>query len=310
MVHCDVRDLQTREGPGVGWFWAAILRPVAFDPVLVLRHPSIAASRTRLGYRRQHSWPHRCALLVPGSDAVMDTERRIRLWSLVVEHARGGRPALEHLCDAVISAVNVEGAAIVAVASSTPRETLAASDALASLLEELALTLGEGPGVDALVGDMVLTADTNGPDCMARWPVFAPAAARAGVRAVFALPMQVGGIRLGVLDLYRIRPGGLGGAELADALMLADMACALLLDMADRPSGHSSEGGPEPVAGQHPVVHQATGMLIVQLGVSAAVAMARLRAHAYANDRRLRDVAADVVARRLRLDSDGEAERL
>jgi len=64
MVHCDVRDRQTREGPGIGWLWAAILRPVAFDPVLVL-HPSIAASRTRLGYRRQHSWPHRYGLWCP-----------------------------------------------------------------------------------------------------------------------------------------------------------------------------------------------------------------------------------------------------
>ena len=41
-------------------------------------------------------------------------------------------------------------------------------------------------------------------------------------------------------------------------------------------------------------------MIIVQLGVTAAVALVRLRAYAYAHDRRLRDVAADVVARRLR----------
>jgi hypothetical protein len=53
-------------------------------------------------------------------------------------------------------------------------------------------------------------------------------------------------------------------------------------------------------------VHQATGMITVQLGVSMAVALVRLRAHAYAHDRRLRDVAADVVARRLRFDPDAE----
>ena len=53
---------------------------------------------------------------------------------------------------------------------------------------------------------------------------------------------------------------------------------------------------------QHPEVHQATGMILVQLGVSAAVALVRLRAYAYAHDRPLRDVAADVVARRLRFD--------
>jgi hypothetical protein len=255
----------------------------------------------------------------------MDVERRIWLWGLAVERARGEHPGLKHVCDAVISVANVDSAAIAVAASSSPRETLAASDDLASLLEELALNLGEGPGVDALVSGMVLVADTLGSECIARWPVFAPAVARAGMRAVFALPIQIGGIRLGVLDLYRARPGGLSGAELADALILADMACALLLDMtggmssgraggsargmpgnlAGRAWDRPGEGGPEPAAGRHPIVHQATGMLIVQLGVSAAVAMARLRAYAFAYDRRLRDVATDVVARRLRLDSDG-----
>ena len=43
-------------------------------------------------------------------------------------------------------------------------------------------------------------------------------------------------------------------------------------------------------------------MITVQLGVTAAVALVRLRAFAYAHDRRLRDVARDVVARRLRFD--------
>jgi hypothetical protein len=51
-------------------------------------------------------------------------------------------------------------------------------------------------------------------------------------------------------------------------------------------------------------LYQAQGMVKVQLGVSLGDAMARLRAHAYATDRRLSDVAREVVARRLRLDRD------
>jgi AmiR/NasT family two-component response regulator len=42
----------------------------------------------------------------------------------------------------------------------------------------------------------------------------------------------------------------------------------------------------------------------VQLAVSAAEAFARLRAYAYSQDRRLADVAGDIVARRLRLHPD------
>ncbi|MGH3311543.1 MAG: ANTAR domain-containing protein [Streptomyces sp.] len=59
----------------------------------------------------------------------------------------------------------------------------------------------------------------------------------------------------------------------------------------------SEQAGP-----QHPEVHQATGMVTVQLGVTAAVALVRLRDYAFAQDRRLSEVAKDVVARRLRFD--------
>jgi hypothetical protein len=50
----------------------------------------------------------------------------------------------------------------------------------------------------------------------------------------------------------------------------------------------------------HFVVHNAAGAVSVQLGVSITEALIRLRAYAFSNDRLLRDVAEDVVARRLR----------
>ncbi len=66
--------------------------------------------------------------------------------------------------------------------------------------------------------------------------------------------------------------------------------------------GHESQlPGP---AAHREEIDQATGMLTVQLGVGAAEAFARLRAYAYAQDRRLADVAGDIVARRLRLHPD------
>jgi hypothetical protein len=238
----------------------------------------------------------------------MSVARRMRLWSLVVEHARGRPVGVEHVCAAVLSAAGVDSVAVAVALSASPRETMYASDRVAAEVEELTLTLGEGPGVDAFTGGPALVADLTASDCLARWPVFAPAATLVGVRSVFALPLQVGGIRLGALDLYRAQPGDLDREQLADALVLADTACALLLDAApprDRP--FLNGGGPEPAGSPHPEVHQATGMITVQLGVSVAVALVRLRAYAYAHDRRLRDVAADVVARRLRFEPDAEA---
>jgi hypothetical protein len=207
------------------------------------------------------------------------------------------------VCGVAMTTVGVDGAAVTVVLDTGLRETVYASDAIASELAELVLTLGEGPGVDAAAGGgVVLVADLAAQEGLVRWPGFVPAAASVGAGAVFALPLQVGAIRVGVMDLYRVRPGDLGGEGLADALVLADTACALLLDGVRPDRARRDGNGPEPIRLAHPEVHQATGMVTVQLGVTAAVALMRLRAYAYAHDRRLRDVARDVVARRLRFD--------
>ena len=56
-----------------------------------------------------------------------------------------------------------------------------------------------------------------------------------------------------------------------------------------------------------PEIHQATGMISVQLGVGIEEAFSRLRARAFAQGRPLSKLAADVVARRRRFDSESTA---
>ena len=229
--------------------------------------------------------------------------RRSRLWQQVVERANGEQVSLGHVC-AVISAIAGVNGVAVTVVLGAQRETVYASGATASTLEELALTLGEGPAVDAFAdgGVPLLVADLGDRWSTNRWPVFVPAAVDAGAASMFVLPLGIGAIRLGVLSMWRTEPGGLDGERLADALALADTVCLLLLD-GQRPLW--VDAAPE-LAGQHPQVHQATGMASVQLGVTPAEALIRLRAYAYAHDRPLHDVATDVVCRRLAFDPDGE----
>ena len=89
---------------------------------------------------------------------VMSADRRMRLWGLVVERAGGGPVCVEYVCAVAMSAVGVDRAAVAVVLSASPRETMYASDPVAAEVEELALTLGEGPGVDALTGGPALVA--------------------------------------------------------------------------------------------------------------------------------------------------------
>src|SRR5580692_6807714 len=140
-------------------------------------------------------------------------------------------------------------------------------------------------------------------------PVFAPAACQAGAAAIFAFPLQVGAIRAGVMGLYRVRPGPLSAFQLGDALVFADTATLLLLDSPGQGSGHAAAGSgpggqPADLTLHRAEIDQATGMLTEQLGVGIAEAFIRLRAYAYAHDRRLSELARDIVARRLRLPPD------
>ena len=135
-----------------------------------------------------------------------------------------------------------------------------------------------------------------------RWLAFTPPAVAAGARAVFGFPLQLGGIRLGALNLYRDRPGPMGEEQYADSLVLASVAAQAVLAM----QAHASPGNLatelEAGADFRFVVHQASGMVAVQLGVSVGEALVRLRAYAFANSRLIAEVAEAIVGRTLRLD--------
>jgi ANTAR domain len=138
-----------------------------------------------------------------------------------------------------------------------------------------------------------------------RWPGYTPAAHERGIRSVFAFPLQIGAARLGVLDLYRQSRGSLSGPSLGQALAFADVAVETLLDgQALAAQGRVPEGLDRALHSDY-AVYQAQGMVMVDLGISLADAMARLRAHAYGRNLPLRDVAADIVGGRLRLEPDG-----
>jgi hypothetical protein len=229
--------------------------------------------------------------------------RSARIQGLVAEQAalRGSRVGVVDVCAAAVAALPVGGAGVSAMSRTTASHPLCSTDSISEQLEELQLTLGEGPCVDAFAfRGAVLTPDLRTDEARSRWPVFASAAMEAGAGAVFAFPLQIGAISPGVLDMYAVAPGGLGTEELADAMAFADTATLLLLG---RGVDGPQDGGLEDLGGYRAEIDQASGMLTEQLGVNIEEAFVRLRAHAYAQGRRLAEVADDVVARRLRFPS-------
>jgi hypothetical protein len=235
----------------------------------------------------------------------MSSPRVSEILSRVVD-GRGSDMSLPaRLCAECLSALPVSGVALALMTEDGPSGVvLAATDARARQLEEVQFALDEGPCVEASSGDHPVLHPELTASGSVRWPRYGVAALDAGVRAVFAFPLRVGAVRIGVLDLYRDTPGHLTTVQLADGLAFADAAIVLLLYLQGHPDPDGERSALTGPIDSRAEVHQATGMITIQLGVSLAEALLRLRAHAYDSGQTVTEVAADVVSRRLRFDSE------
>lgn len=240
-----------------------------------------------------------------------DTSRVARVWKLVFAQAAGrrGQASVADVCAAAATSLDVSGAWVTAGDGINPGQAMHATDVVSESLAEVQITLGEGPCHDAAVTGIPVLAASLADGTGHPWAVFGEAAGRAGAAAVFAFPLRLGAIRVGVLGFYRDQEGPLDTFQLGYALIFADIATMLLLDaegrQAEVPRSGAARASQSPeLTAHHAEIAQATGMLTEQLGTGITEAFARLRAYAYAQDRRLSDVAHDIVSRRLRLDPD------
>lgn len=206
------------------------------------------------------------------------------------------------ICLLCVRMLSISGAGISMVTKTGNRGVVCATDDVSARIEELQFTLGEGPCVDAAqFGAPVMVPDLRTPDdiVVERWPAFIEGAGAVGVRAVFAFPLRIGAINVGVLDVYRSDPGPLRDGQLRAALLAADAAALALLHI-DMASDDLFSDDTDARSTYQLQVHQATGVVQVQLGVPTEEAFLMLRARAFALGRPLVDVATDVVARHLR----------
>jgi GAF domain-containing protein len=227
---------------------------------------------------------------------------RDRWAELLAEASAESNTQCQRICQLCVDLLEVSGGGISMVTSTGNRGVVCATDDVSAQIEALQFSLGEGPCVDAVSsGGPILIPDLSQPGDVAveRWPAFMKAVSAAGVHAVFALPLRIGAINVGAMDLYRDRAGDLDADHLSAALMAADAAAIALLHLA-APSESTFIDDLDTRSAYQLQVHQATGMVQVQLGIRTEDAFLMLRARAFALGRPLLDVAIDVVERRLR----------
>ncbi|MET9610722.1 ANTAR domain-containing protein [Streptomyces sp. NPDC006512] len=203
----------------------------------------------------------------------------------------GGDPAR---CAVVLG---FDGVAVSLTTAQGFSELVWCSPGVSAALEDLQFTLGQGPAWDAAARLVTVTEPELLSVELDQWPVLLAEAVALGVRAVVCIPLHLGGACLGTVTFQRATPGPMTASALLDARLLAAAMLAVILD---KPPTAQDSATPEEHANFHrAVVHQATGMISVQAGITLAQALLLLRAYSYRHSRPVGDVAADVVARRV-----------
>jgi GAF domain-containing protein len=201
--------------------------------------------------------------------------------------------------ESVLEVASVAGASISTLGGLLGSETLSASDDVIARVDELQFDLGEGPCWDAIAtGRPVLEPDLRRHP-IHNWPAFLQAVPENEVAALFAVPLSVGPLRLGAIDMYDVRPRPLDDGELARTVALAAEMSRIVLRQAIEQGGIDvAPSAVRPRSRRR--VHQATGFVIAQLDVSAADAELLIQARAFAEGRSMLEVADDILTRRRR----------
>jgi GAF domain-containing protein len=174
--------------------------------------------------------------------------------------------------------------------------TAATSDDRASLIDEEQYGAGDGPCLTAMrTGEMVQMPDLEDDG---RWPTFVEAARRHGVRCILAMPLVVRGERRGALNIYGFqRAADFNDGEIERArVFAAQAATALALTLRHIEQGqHATQL--EDALQSRSVIDQAIGILMAQQKCDSETAFALLRKHSQNHNKRLRDVAREMIER-------------
>lgn len=175
---------------------------------------------------------------------------------------------------------------------------MASSSERSDALDLLQLQNEEGPCFECFHrGEPVSSQDLRRED--GRWPTFAGAARDRGFRSVQALPMRVRGSTVGALNLFRAELGAILERDVPLAQGMADIAAvALLQERAVRESQGVTQQLQNALSSRV-VIEQAKGVLAERAQISVDAAFAYLRDYARNSNRRLGEIAAEVVDGRL-----------
>lgn len=165
--------------------------------------------------------------------------------------------------------------------------TLAATSDLAERADELQYSLREGPCVDAALEAEWYRSGEAAHD--PRWPRWGPRAGALGVRSLLSVRLMTQDQRVGALNMYSERP------YLFDDSEVRDLALVYAVHVAQALSSARLVGGMETALDSRHVIGVALGLVMERYDMSEDLAFAFLRRLSSHQQRKLRDVATDLV---------------
>jgi putative methionine-R-sulfoxide reductase with GAF domain len=209
----------------------------------------------------------------------------------------GSSPDLDEFLDRVVRLSCRAVPAAVACGVTMRRErqaiTIASSDPFAGRLDDIQSETGQGPCVQSLVTAQPIAVEDLESD--ERWPLFRKPALDDGLRSSRSLPLAVGGEVVAALNLYSDRPHAFSAPDTDMAKALAEH-CSSALEVLVRHIDQQAVGDQLlETLRSRAVIDQALGIVMAQQRCTASAALEILRRGSQQRNRKLRDLAADIV---------------
>ena len=175
--------------------------------------------------------------------------------------------------------------------------TAAYTGELAMQADERQYGLDGGPCLDAgRGGEVLLITDMRDED---RWPEYAPQAVRAGVLSSLSVPLPIQEDVVGALNIYARVPHAFGDKDVAVGRALAAYAAIAVSNADNFTSTAELARNLQTAMESRAVIEQAKGILMSRGGITADQAFEMLVRASQRENRKLRELASEIVARTL-----------
>jgi GAF domain-containing protein len=206
------------------------------------------------------------------------------------------RAAVHAVVDATSDAFGADGGGVMLIDDQQALHYVGATDGRAAAMEAAQEETGEGPCVDSLLTDQIVSTDDLLADV--RWPQLRDQIGQLGLRAILGVPLHVGPTTVGSLNVYRFRPGGWAPSDLEAISAFGRVVEELLATAMVARERHTIVDQLTQALANRVTIERAVGVVMASMDLDPVRAFDTLRRSARSRRARVADVAAEVVAAR------------